>query len=101
MEYFVIGTAAFGDLRKGHGTLGITPPEAVLEKRIRCRPDQDVFAVGHLILLMVTKRRYKSHNMFMSRVSALCVLSRYRVYVGSIRWMGGDGGVGVRIAISD
>ena len=85
MEYFVVDAAAFGDLKKGPGTLGVTPPEAVLEKRMRCRPEQDVFAMGHLVLLMVTKQRYESHNMFLNRVSALCVLSRYRIYVGSTR----------------
>ena len=92
MEYVIIDSAAFGDLRKGHGSLGITPPEAIVEKYMPCRPDQDVFAVGHLILLIVTKRRYKNYNMFLSRVGALSVLSRYRIHVRLIRGMGGSGG---------
>ena len=71
----MIDTTAFGDLRNGQGSLGILPPEAILEKHLPCRADQDVFALGHLILLIVSKDPYKSHNMWLSRVSALDALS--------------------------
>lgn len=75
-------TAAFGDLRNGQGSLGVLPPEAILEKHLPCRPDQDVFAMGHLIFLLVAKNMYKSHNMWLSKVGALGALSRCPIFVG-------------------
>eukprot|EP00904_Undaria_pinnatifida_P007790 jgi/Undpi1/4140/HiC_scaffold_16.g07507.m1 len=58
---------AFGDLCKGHGTLGSMPPEALLEKHLPCRPEQDVFAMALIVLQIASKPPYKSRNMFFNK----------------------------------
>ena len=75
MFCFSINVEAFGDLCKGHGTLGSMPPEALLEKHLPCRPEQDVFAMALIILQIASKAPYKSCNMFFNKVSA--IMSKY------------------------
>ena len=62
------GTAAFGDERQGHGTLGIMPPETMSELRTPCRADQDVFSISHMFLLVLMKDHLKRSNMFLHEV---------------------------------
>ena len=79
MFCFSINVEAFGDLCKGHGTLGSMPPEALLEKHLPCRPEQDVFAMALIVLQIASKPPYKSRNMFFNKVSAVMLTYTRRV----------------------
>lgn len=61
--------SAVGQLRRGQGTIGYTPPEVMLGDLLPCAPNQDVYALGHMMLVLFAKRAYKSANMFTSNVS--------------------------------
>eukprot|EP00903_Cladosiphon_okamuranus_P020825 g19125.t2 len=58
---------AYGDMRGGQGTTGGLPPEAMLCREVPCEASQDVYALGHLILLTFTKHEWKGHNMWLSK----------------------------------
>lgn len=60
--------AAVGDDRWGGGTYGYTPPEAVFGM-CSAGPEQDAWALGHMLLLMLTKPQFRTSNMFMHSVS--------------------------------
>eukprot|EP00903_Cladosiphon_okamuranus_P020823 g19124.t1 len=52
---------------KEAGTTGGLPPEAMLCREVPCEASQDVYALGHLILLTFTKHEWKGHNMWLSK----------------------------------
>eukprot|EP00903_Cladosiphon_okamuranus_P019184 g17646.t1 len=52
-----------GEDRQGGGTLGYTAPEVIFGTRPAHR-SQDAWAVGHMLLIVLTKRRYRASNMF-------------------------------------
>ncbi|CAM9745710.1 unnamed protein product, partial [Hapterophycus canaliculatus] len=57
---------AFGEIKKGEGTIGGRPPEGTLDRRLPCEASQDVFALGHMVLLTLTKLEWKNSNMWVS-----------------------------------
>lgn len=61
---------AHGDMRQGHGTTGGRAPEGMLRRKVPCEASQDVYALAHLLLLVVTKLEYKRDNMWVSKVGA-------------------------------
>lgn len=69
-------TTAAGDVRYGQGTLGSKPPEAMRGPKPLCRPDQDTFGVGHLLLLAAFKQHLKRHKIFASPVRDVMVAWR-------------------------
>ena len=66
-------TTAVGDIRFGQGTLGSKPPEAMQGRHVPCSADQDVFALGCLFLLAVSKPAVKAYNIFASPVGGVMV----------------------------
>lgn len=62
--------AAAGEDRQGGGTFGYTAPEVIFGTR-PAHESQDAWAVGHMILVVLTKRRYRTSNMFKHSVSSV------------------------------
>ena len=69
VSWTFLNRAAFGDMKQGEGTIGGRPPEGTLNRRVPCEASQDVFALGHMVLLTFTKSEWKSINMWASVVS--------------------------------
>ena len=65
--------AAFGDETQRKGTPGIMAPETMNERRTPCRANQDVFAMAHMLLLVVAKDGIKRDNLFMHEVGVVKV----------------------------
>ena len=67
-------------MREGQGTIGGRAPEGMMRRKVPCEASQDVYALGHLILLTLSKAEFKSHNMWVSKVGAHVALldSDYR-----------------------
>lgn len=60
--------AAAGEERQGGGTFGYTAPEVIFGTR-PAHSSQDAWAVGHMLLVMLTKRQHRASNMFKHSVS--------------------------------
>lgn len=65
--------AAAGENRHGGGTFGYTAPEVIFGTR-PAHGSQDAWAVGHMLLIMLTKRRHRASNMFRHSVSQYSLL---------------------------
>lgn len=65
-------------MREGQGTIGGRAPEGMMRRKVPCDPSQDVYALGHLILLTLSKEEFKRHNMWISEVGGRSRNRRYR-----------------------
>ena len=63
--------AALGDETQRKGTPGIMAPETMNERRTPCRANQDVFAMSHMLLLVVAKDGIKRDNLFLHEVGVV------------------------------